>query len=345
MKTIILKKLLVMEQNINIYDEYGNVQDIKVGNQSLKQTNYATKNGNILNTKYGNNQNIKYEYDRFNRLIKKEKTTGNVEFIYDAKSNLKTVKDNTTEITQNYKYDLSNRIISVENSKGLTILYDYDDNSNVSKIEYKINGTNNNVNYNYDSNNLINNIAFKDSYFKINYDRLARTTSQEINNEKGKYVIEYKYKDIQDKNRTTTILESIKNGENESINYTYNSMGYIETIKEGNNLLAKYYYDKLGQVIREDDKEHKKTTIYDYDLNGNILNKKEYEYTEADITTQPIKIIEYIYNNANWKDQLTSYNGKEIKYDEIGNPILYDGNIYKWQNGRELASIQNEQKN
>lgn len=327
-----------------IYDEYGNVQDIKVGNQSLKQTNYATKNGNILNTKYGNNQNIKYEYDRFNRLIKKEKTTGNVEFIYDAKSNLKTVKDNTTEITQNYKYDLSNRIISVENSKGLTILYDYDDNSNVSKIEYKINGTNNNVNYNYDSNNLINNIAFKDSYFKINYDRLARITSQEINNEKGKYVIEYKYKDIQDKNRTTTILESIKNGENESINYTYNSMGYIETIKEGNNLLAKYYYDKLGQVIREDNKEHKKTTTYNYDLNGNILNKKEYEYTEADITTQPIKIIEYIYNNANWKDQLTSYNGKEIKYDEIGNPILYDGNIYKWQNGRELASIQNEQK-
>ena len=56
-----------------VYDGYGNVKDIKLGNQSLKTTIYDSKNGNLLQSTYGNNQNVKYQYDRFNRIIKKEK--------------------------------------------------------------------------------------------------------------------------------------------------------------------------------------------------------------------------------------------------------------------------------
>ena len=71
-------------------------------------------------------------------MTKKEKTTGNIEFIYDAKSNLKTIKDNSIGRTTNYTYDLANRVIKEENDKGYTILYDYDDNSNINKNEYKL---------------------------------------------------------------------------------------------------------------------------------------------------------------------------------------------------------------
>ena len=327
-----------------VYDGYGNVKDIKLGNQSLKTTIYDSKNGNLLQSTYGNNQNVKYQYDRFNRIIKKEKTTGNIEFSYDAKSNLKTVKDNTTGITTNYSYDLANRMTKAENNKGLTISYEYDDNSNINKTEYKLNDKTNIMNHNFDSDNNINSILFNNSVVKMNYDRLARGTSKDIINEKGTYTTQYGYKNTDTPNKTTTILESIKNGNNETIHYTYNNMGYIETIKNGNELLAKYQYDGLGQLTRENNKEQEKTITYEYDTGGNILNKKEYIYTEGDITTQPTKVIEYIYNNANWKDQLTTYNGKEITYDPIGNPLTYDGNTYTWQNGRELAGIQNTEK-
>ena len=327
-----------------VYDGYGNVKDIKLGNQSLKTTIYDSKNGNLLQSTYGNNQNVKYQYDRFNRIIKKEKTTGNIEFSYDAKSNLKTVKDNTTGIITNYSYDLANRMTKAENNKGLTISYEYDDNSNINKTEYKLNDKTNIINHNFDSDNNINSILFNNSVVKMNYDRLARGTSRDIINEKGTYRTQYGYKNTETPNKTTTILESIKNGNNEAICYTYNNMGYIETIKNGNELLAKYQYDGLGQLTREDNKEQEKTITYEYDTGGNILNKNEYIYTEGDITTQPTKVIEYIYNNANWKDQLTRYNGKEITYDPIGNPLTYDGNTYTWQNGRELAGIQNTEK-
>ena len=37
-------------------------------------------------------------------------------------------------------------------------------------------------------------------------------------------------------------------------------------------------------------------------------------------------------------DKLTSYNGKAIKYDNIGNPTSVGDDTYTWQNGRELAS-------
>ena len=231
-----------------------------------------------------------------------------------------------------------------ENNKGLTISYEYDDNSNINKTEYKLNDKTNIMNHNFDSDNNINSILFNNSVVKMNYDRLARGTSKDIINEKGTYTTQYGYKNTETPNKTTTILESIKNGNNETIHYTYNNRGYIETIKNGNELLAKYQYDGLGQLTREDNKEQEKTITYEYDTGGNILNKKEYAYTEGDITTQPTKVIEYIYNNANWKDQLTTYDGKQITYDAIGNPLTYDGNTYTWQNGRELASIQNTEK-
>lgn len=39
---------------------------------------------------------------------------------------------------------------------------------------------------------------------------------------------------------------------------------------------------------------------------------------------------------------MTAYNGAEITYDEIGNPIkYYNGMTFEW-NGKQLASVENE---
>ena len=49
----------------------------------------------------------------------------------------------------------------------------------------------------------------------------------------------------------------------------------------------------------------------------------------------------YTYGNTNWKDQLTNYNGTNITYDEIGNPLNYSSNgmnfVLNWE-GRRLSS-------
>lgn len=324
------------------YDEFGNVKDIMVGDKILKTTNYSSDNGSITEILYANNQNVKYQYDRFNRVIKKEKSTGDIELTYDSKSNIKTVKDNGIGITKNYTYDLANRLTKAEYSNGFSSMYEYDDSNNLHKIEYKLDSYENSETFNYDSDNNINSISFNNSIIQSNYDELARKINQEIINEKGRYIINYNYKDMNQSNKTTILMQSIKNGNSEAINYTYDNLGNIETISEGENLITKYYYDELNQIIREDNKKQEKTITYEYDKGGNLLSKKEYPYTETDITVMPTTIIEYLYNNANWKDQLTSFNGKEITYDEIGNIIQYEGNIYTWQNGKELATIKNE---
>ena len=326
------------------YDEFGNVKDIMVGDQVLKTTNYNEKNGEITEEIYGNNQNVKYQYDRFNRLVKKEKNTGTIEFIYDSKSNLKTVKDNSIDVTGNYEYDLANRLTKAEYSNGFKINYNYDFNNNINKISYKLNNQNYDVNYNFDSDNKLLNLQFNNSKIKINYDKLARISTKEIDNGENSYITTLTYQDLEDANKTTSLVKSIKNGNNNELKYTYDKMGNIETIKEGDNLIVKYYYDELNQLIREDNKKQEKTITYEYDKGGNILNKKEYLYTENAINMMPITVIEYLYNNANWKDQLTSFDGKEITYDQVGNILTYNGNVYTWQNCRELATFMNSEK-
>ncbi|MEA4827261.1 MAG: RHS repeat-associated core domain-containing protein [Clostridium sp.] len=99
-----------------------------------------------------------------------------------------------------------------------------------------------------------------------------------------------------------------------------------------------YYYDELNQLTREDNEILNKTITYSYDAGGNILNKTEYLYTTGALGT-PTSTISYGYGDSNWKDKLTSFNGKEITYDTIGNPLTYDGYIFTWQQGRQLAGI------
>lgn len=327
------------------YDGFGNVKDIYIGNQLMKTTKYGPKSGNIDEIIYGNSQNVKYKYDRFNRIVKKEKVTGNIEYVYDSKSNLKTVADNSIGLTTNYTYDLADRVTGIDYSNNFKINYEYDLNNNVNNVKYNFNNKEYSTNYSFGGDNNINSLSFDKTIQQTNYDRLLRISSKNIINENSTYKTEYKYVNANDKNKTTTLLESIKNGNEDEIKYIYDELGNIKEIYKGNNIIVNYYYDELGQVIRENNKEQNKTYIYEYDIGGNITNKKVYEYTDKEITNQPTEIIEYIYNNANWKDQLTSYNGKEIIYDSVGNIISYNGNEYTWQNGRELATLINNEKN
>ena len=72
-----------------------------------------------------------------------------------------------------------------------------------------------------------------------------------------------------------------------------------------------------------------------------MLEKKRYAYTTAaDLSAlTPAQTVPYAYGDAGWKDKLTSFDGKPITHDTIGNPLTYDGWAYTWKAGRMLHSM------
>lgn len=253
------------------------------------------------------------------------------------------VQDGVNNETITYTYDLADRLVQIQNSNLFKTKYTYDNNSNVNSRKYLLNELEETINYKYDRDNRINYLSLsnaKDLFY--HYDRLSRIVKKELRSGENTYITEYEYENTDTSNRTTTSIETVKNG-TEELNYTYDAKGNIETISEGEVQTHKYYYDSLDQLIREDNKKLNKTITYTYDTGGNLLHKKEYDYTESTLGEET-GTINYSYENTNWKDQLTSYNGKAITYDNIGNPLTYDGNTYTWQNGRQLTGISNTAK-
>ena len=53
-----------------------------------------------------------------------------------------------------------------------------------------------------------------------------------------------------------------------------------------------------------------KSFTYAYDAGGNLTEVKEYAYTTGTLPTTPVDTVTYSYGNANWKDLLTSYDGR-----------------------------------
>ena len=91
----------------------------------------------------------------------------------------------------------------------------------------------------------------------------------------------------------------------------------------------------MNQLVSVDDKLNGKVYNYTYDAGGNLISET---VTDSNGTTSNA----YEYNNSNWGDVLTSYNGQSITYDEIGNPLTYrDGMSMTWKNGRQLATLTN----
>ncbi|URZ04113.1 RHS repeat-associated core domain-containing protein [Clostridium felsineum] len=137
-------------------------------------------------------------------------------------------------------------------------------------------------------------------------------------------------------------LQTVDNNGNQ-INYTYDANGNIETITQGGKAI-KYSYNELNEVTREDNAVLNKTVVYKYDLGGNIVSKTEYPYSTGNLAAAT-NTINYGYGDSNWKDKLTNYNGKNITYDAIGNPLNDGTYSYTWEQGRQLAAISGNGQN
>ena len=121
----------------------------------------------------------------------------------------------------------------------------------------------------------------------------------------------------------------------EKYEYKYDAHSNITDVTKDGVLQYHYGYDMMNQLVSVDDKLNGKVYNYTYDAGGNLISET---VTDSNGTTSNA----YEYNNSNWGDVLTSYNGQSITYDEIGNPLTYrDGMSMTWKNGRQLATLTN----
>ena len=124
--------------------------------------------------------------------------------------------------------------------------------------------------------------------------------------------------------------------------FQYDANGNITSANSARDNFS-YAYDELGRLVRanEGEPDVDYTETYTYDGRGNILSRTKYAYCLGSLEGRtPIDTITYKYEDDSWSDLMTEYDGEEITYDTIGNPLHYrDGMTMTWKHGRSLESI------
>lgn len=388
------------------YDIYGNITNVKIGNQSLASYSYNNSEqlGYLI---YGNGDRINYTYDSNGNITSvstqkhSEETDELIEYVYSY----------TTDGTLLSYTDNINGTITTYTDNGYTISIPAEDDSSESTVIYSTVKSNNNdeatVNlFGYTFTEKKNTDAYDietgqttasskytlpcdtfgvtgigesltvtdyygrniSSTFKLSTDDVITVDNVNIN--QYDYILSNSYTYVTSENGITTNLvesytsciklhynpndeekaeieSSLENGEitqeelEESLNYTVNSLttsyeydsaGRITRIYLNGELAALYKYDEAGQLIEEISEAG--AIRYTYNNGGNITSKVYYdnfEYNEENnefIFGEATKTISYTYNSSEWTDLLTSYNGVNIQYDSIGNPLNYQGTDY-----------------
>ena len=267
--------------------------------------------------------------------------------------NICLVKDNA----MSYTYDKDGKVISVvDNSKkqstmeynnsdltknidakGYAYEYSYDLNNNITQVVTKTTDKTVKNKFTFVEDNLLKTFALSTGKkVDYTYDGLNRLTKTSLTTSADKPIdTTYTYfASKRGSGYTTTKLKSETiNGE--KYEYKYDARSNITDVTKDGVLQYHYGYDMMNQLVSVDDKLNGKVFNYTYDAGGNLISET---VTDSNGTTSNA----YEYNNSNWGDVLTSYNGQNITYDEIGNPLTYrDGMSMTWKNGRQLATLTN----
>ncbi len=316
------------------YDDFLNTKKVMIGNNITLSTNdYEDNNGNLAKTTYGNNHEISFDYDDFERIKTIQKMDDTYHYKYDNNGNLAKILSNNHKIK--YTYDIGERLHEYRYDNFRTN-YEYDINDNIIKKQYRLDNISNTVENTFNSEDLLTKVTLDNKEINYQHDSLGRLISKTLGEE---YQTTYKY--ISNGNRTYDLIEEIKNGSNK-YSYKYDKLNNITEVYYNDELIKKYSYDVHNELIEEEDYEKDEKITYTYDNSGNLGTKVTRNLT----TNAIIKTDTYQYGNSNWEDQLTSYNGTSITYDNIGNPLTIGNNIsMSWINGRSLNSYTDTSKN
>ena len=320
------------------YGDFALRTAVKVGTQNLATYSYTNRTNYLEALEYGNEDSVQYTYDDLGRITQEMYEDGDtVTYKYDNSGALATVTDSATGITTTYYYDFTDRLMKYVESDGInthSVGYEYDTINNLTKLVETINGITHETSYTYDLDNRVTTVTTDGINKGYTYDAYGRVTTQTVGNESGTVLTEtFGYNSG---NQITSVTVDTA-GQDVAYTYTYDNNGNILSVSDGTNTTS-YVYDSANQLLRENNQAANKTWVWTYDNAGNIQSKSEYAYTTGELG-EAVDTVSYGYDNDNWRDLLTSYDGVDIDYDEIGNP-LNDGTwTYTWQHGRELERM------
>lgn len=329
-----------------VYGDFALRKSVKAGDRTLASYTYTTRNNYLDTLAYGNGDSVKYTYDEYGRVIKQSYEDGDcVAYQYDNDGALATVKDYAKGRTTTYYYDFTDRLMKyVESGSGFnhSVGYAYDNLNNLTSLVETINGSSQTTSYTYDDDNRVTKVTIGTSRKNYSYDAFGRLSSQSVNYNSASTNLLTKtfgYRTVSGRATGQVGTVTYSGGLSRTYTYSYDANGNITSVGDGTKT-TKYTYDKENQLTREDNQAAGKTWVWAYDAGGNITSRKEYAYTTGTLGTV-LDTVTYSYGSSSWKDLLTSYDGKAIHYDGIGNPEDYGTWSYTWEHGRELASMSN----
>ena len=355
------------------YDQLGRSKSVTVGagekTTTLLSMSYTTPdNGNdIIETTYASGEKNTVVTDIFGNPTESkytdqnnnERTISNA--IYDALGRVKKLVDNEREVCYNYTYDIKGnvtQIIETNKTTGAVLAtntFVFDSNERLTSRTYGAVGQTyrpvyetNASGHIYPDNEVLGiklDGKFTDKVTKDKFRRVSSKTFQIGAYTRFSESYGYLYTLKNGKYIETDIVSSIESyvyGESlnsSTFNYTYDKAGNLETISNGDALISKFYYDGLNRLKREDNHTAGKTYVWDYDVGGNILFKKEYALcTDVNLGTC-LDNKTYVYESEGWRDRLVSFGSQDCEYDHMGNPIKYRDNTLTWTKVRRLASF------
>ncbi|GAB1370012.1 hypothetical protein MASR1M45_00700 [Candidatus Kapaibacterium sp.] len=288
------------------YDNNFNLTSITDANSSRIQISYD-KLGNPLSILNSKGEQTLFTYDVTNRMVnvnrsdKLDKT-----FVYDFQSNVSDIYD-YDKLRYSLSYNSNNKLIQV-NSNGLklsynyngkgqlskydlndyyTIIYDYDNTGNISRIyndkndyfelTYTDNGLvkskKNNLdiiyNYEYDKNNLLTSSSSNKSHeLKIHYNESGLLTNLSLDKIE---LLNLKYNSF---GSLISLKSPYKN-----INYIYNNLNLLQRSNLGNNPLEQYTYDYMGRLLSLRYADNSRETMV-YNSIGELVEYKSSDLRE-----------------------------------------------------------------
>ena len=357
------------------YDAFGNTDSVAVGSRELASYEYNSRNGKLNTIHYGNGFSVRYVYDKLDNVSEVWYNEGGSEtkaytYTYTAYGQLYRYDNLLTGKSVIYKYDTAGKMTNfveydtddMVNALSSSIYYDgegrleslfytmdyafgsgtadhciyydysYLPDSSLSSYWVDTDVTNGKINYNYDTYKRVTSKVY-DFYVKG-----ASATRRFTNTVSYTFSTNGKHGSAQVASYTSGVNKDAA----VTSTYTYDGNGNITKVTLSNGQEYRYVYDDLGQLLREDNSVKNCTYVYAYDHAGNILSKKTYALTaEGETPSTLYSTNTYGYNDADWGDLLTSFNGHTITYDAIGNPLnYYNGSSFSftWKNGRQLAT-------
>ena len=335
---------------------------VNIGSRNLVSNAYNSGTWTLSSQTYGNGDYWKYFYDNMDTLTSRFTNCSDTEgigfyYTYNGKGNLVRIEMKSVTIadgavtggtllsSENYLYDGSDRLIRVVETDGdNVVLHDfswtYDAKDNVTALTESIGGKSFSYTYAYDDDSRPTTFGYGDVTKQVTYDGHGRSSGTTVKNGSSTVLgTGYAYRDV-DSTYTTTQVKSVTNsygGKTANFNYTYDASGNITSISGAQAVT--YEYDDLGQLVWEKNATAGKAWNYTYDNGGNILSRTEYTCSSSGTVSGSGTTTSYTYGDAEWGDLLTAYDGEEISYDGIGNPLSYRGWTMSWQGGRQLSSM------